>query len=170
MVLFGQKPTGLLAPQMKSYCKGFTLVEVLVAAAILAFCLCGLLATYINMFFLADLSRDFTLANNAIQAKAEEIKKTNFDGLSLGESPFNLTDYGFPSPSEPGEVTSKGNITVSSTGYSDLKIVRLIACFKSRGRLIGEDSNLNGILNSGEDINNNGRLDSSIEVITLIAR
>lgn len=172
----------LPALMMKSPCKrftpslrartGFTLVEVLLAASILVFCLCGLLLTYANMFILTDLSRDFTLANNAIQAKIEEIKKTNFDSLSLGESSFNLTDYGFPPSSQPGEITSKGNITISSTNYSDLKRVRIIACFKSRGRIIGEDSNLNGQLDTaaGEDTNGNDRLDSPVEVVTLIAK
>lgn len=162
--------TALRALMMKFSCKGFTLFEAILASGILAFCLCGLLLTYVSMFISTDLSRDFTLATNAIQAKAEEIKKTDFDSLSLGESAFNLTDYGFPLPLQQGEVTSKGNITISSTVYSDLKSVRITACFKSRGRIIGEDSNLNGLLNSGEDANGNGRLDSPVEVMTLIAK
>lgn len=141
-------------------------MEVLLAAAILAFCLCGLLLTYANLLILADLSRDFTLATNAVQEKMEEVKKTDFSILNAGGSAFNLTDYGFPYPD------SKGNITISNTGYGDLRSVRIVASFKSRGRVIGEDKNLNGQLDAaaGEDANNNSRLDSPVEVVTLIAR
>lgn len=146
--------------------RGFTLLEAVLAAAILAFCLCGLLLTYANLLVLADLSRDFTLATNALQEKMEEVKKTDYGSLALGGSAFNLTDYGFP------YADSKGNITVGSAVYNDLKSVRLTASFKSRGRTIGEDANFNGQLDAGagEDANGNGRLDSPAEVVTLIAR
>lgn len=153
---------------MKLSDKGFTLIEVLVAAAILVFCLCGLLATYVNMFFLQDLARDFTLATNAVQAKMEEVKRTDFTQLTQAKTgPFNLTDYGLPITESKGRLEVEENFG----GYtSNLTRVRLIASFKSRGRIIGEDSNLNGILNSGEDTNTNGRLDSPVELVTLIAK
>lgn len=149
---------------MKFSNKGFTLVEVLVAVAILAFCLCGLLVTYINMFFLSDLTRDSTLATNAIQAKLEEIKNTNFENLSS----FNGTTFdvnGFASSD------AKGAVWVLDTAYSDLKRVRIVVCFKSRGRVIGEDKNLDGDLDTGEDtLISNSRLDSPAETVTLIAK
>ena len=50
--------------------KGFTLIEVLFALAILAVTLCGLLLTYLNMFVLADVIRDSALAGNALTAKS----------------------------------------------------------------------------------------------------
>lgn len=148
---------------MKSSNKGFTLIELLLAFAILAFCLCGILLTYINMFLLSDLSRDLTLTTNAVQAKTEEIKKTPFDNLlSLNGTTFNLN----PFPASD----AKGFIEVTDTTYSDLKRVRVIAAFKSRLRLIGEDKNLNGVLDPGEDTDNNGALYWPIEVVTFIAR
>lgn len=148
---------------------GFTLVEVLVVVAILAFCLCGLLATYINMFFLTDLTRDLTLATNAVRARMEEIKRISF--ASLGNSTFNLTDYGFPSNQSIGMVQVQGNYS----NYTDqLSRVRVIACFESRGRVIGEDANLNGVLDinatPSEDVNSNSRMDSPVELVTLIAK
>ncbi|MFA4843174.1 MAG: prepilin-type N-terminal cleavage/methylation domain-containing protein [Candidatus Omnitrophota bacterium] len=143
--------------------RGFTLVEVLLAAGILALCLCGLLAAYVNLFFLSDLSRDMTLANNAMQAKMEELKKTNFDALSS----FNGTVFDIAGFSAS---LAKGAVFVTDTGYSELKEARIVVSFKSRGRLIGEDTNLNGQLNSGEDLNANNRLDSPVESVTLIAK
>ena len=148
---------------MKIACKGFTLVEILITTAILALCLCGLLASYVNMFSLSDLSRDFLQATNAVQAKTEEIKKTNFDNLSgLNATAFDIAGF--------SAGVAKGLVEVSDTAYADLKRVRVVVCFKSRGRLFGDDTNLNGALNAGEDVNNNGRLDSPAEIVTLIAK
>ncbi len=143
--------------------KAFTLVELLLTLAILAFCLTGILSTYINMFMLSDLARDLTLATNSAQEKMEEIKRTRFDSLSaLNGTTFDLANF---------PVTdSEGAIEVTNTAYPDLKRVRITAAFKSRLKIIGEDKNLNGILDSGEDLNGNGRLDSTLELVTLIAR
>ena len=133
------------------------------ASAIMAFALCGILGAYISMFIFSDLNRNFTLVTNALQAKAEEIKRTDFNNLSaLNATTFDLS--GFASSD------AKARVEVTDTGYGDLKIVRLVACFKNRARIIGEDNNLNGILNIGEDANNNGRLDSPAEIVFLIAK
>jgi len=125
--------------------KSFSLVELLVTMAILAFCLCGLLATYINLLFLTDLSRDTTLATNACQAKIEEIKNAKYDCLSVSacvscpgtclscfcnQSTFTL----------PGISQGIGKIQINMVaGYTNLKTARVVACFRSRGRLIGND-------------------------------
>ncbi len=143
--------------------RGFTLAEVLVAVSILAFGLCGILVTYTNMLIFSDLSRDFTLATNALQEKAEEIKRTNYTSLSaFNGTTFDINGFSLGS--------AKGGVEVTDTAYSDLKRVRIVICFKSRSRVIGEDKNLNGILNIGEDANNNGRLDSPAELAALIAK
>lgn len=144
--------------------RGFTLIEVMLTVGILAFCLCGLMVTYINMFVFSDLSRGFSLASNAIQAKIEEIRSYEFDTLdSYNGTKFDLD--GFASSD------SEAVIQVDDTVYTDaLKRVRIVACFRSRNRLIGEDLNLNGDLDAGEDTNGNARLDSPVEVVTLIVR
>lgn len=143
--------------------KGFTLVEVLIGVGILAFCLCGILVSYINMFILSDLARDITLATTAVQDQMENIKKMSFDSLSV----LNSTTFAIAGFSAGN---ARGRIEVTDSSYTDLKRVRIIACFKSRQRVIGEDTNLNGALDGGEDANGNGRLDSSVEVVTLISR
>ena len=147
---------------------GFTLIEVLFSAAILAFCICGLLATYVNMFLLSDVARDTTLATNAVQAKMEELKREDFTQVvNSGSGPFNLTDYGFPSPNSKGRIDIQENFG----GYAgELTRVRISASFRSRDRLIGEDLNLNGVLDAGEDANGNNVLDSPVEVVTLITK
>lgn len=142
---------------------GFTLVEVLLAVSILAFGLCSILITYMNMIVLSDLSRDFTKASNGLQLKLEEIKRTSFTGLSaLNGIRFELN--GFSSSD------AEGIVEVQDATYSDLKRVRIVVSFRSHNRIIGEDANLNGVLNAGEDSNGNGRLDSPLELVSLIAK
>lgn len=159
---------------------GFTLIEVMITAAILAFCICGLLLTYINLFLLADISRDLTLATNAMQAKMEEMKRVAFDCLLTSSSatcPAACNNTCFSDSSTfnlEGINEGKGRIEVSSViGSGDLKRIRLVSCFRTRGRLIGEDSNLDGDLDAGEDTlvtDPANRLDSPMEFITLIAK
>ena len=129
--------------------KGFTLIEVLFAATILVSCLVGLLATYLNMYILSELMQDMTLANAAVQARMETVKRSSFDNLYV----FNNTVadiQGLPS------ANGKTRVEVVDTGYSDLKRVRIIACFKSRVRTIG-----NSITNCTS---------SPVELVTLISR
>lgn len=149
---------------------GFTVAEVLVALTILAVSLCGLLLTYLNMFVLADLTRDAASAESALRARVEEIKSVPFDNLTSESGPFNLTDYGFSSG-----LQSMGTVEVTSNfaGYNGtLTMIRAVATYVSRDRVIGEDVNFNGQLDEdeGEDTNGNHRLDSPVELITLIVK
>ena len=143
--------------------KGFSLIEVLFAAGILAFVLCGLLVMYVNLFLFGDISRQTTLAVNAAQAKLEELKNTNFDSIISG----TFTVNGFAAADAMGVVE-----VANAAPYSDLKIVRVVISFRQQGqRIVGEDRNLNGVWDAGEDtMINNSRLDSPIEVVTLISK
>ncbi len=155
---------------------GLTLVEVLVASSIFAFCLAGLLLTYMDLFILTDMSRDSTIANNILQAKLEEQKSKAFSALC--NETFDVSDSNFLVNGSP-MVIGKGvieisNVSVYNTTYSglDLKKARVVISFKSRNRVIGEDKDLDGILDAGEDdsyyLNGTGVLNSPVEGITLI--
>ncbi|MEW6170402.1 MAG: prepilin-type N-terminal cleavage/methylation domain-containing protein [Candidatus Omnitrophota bacterium] len=144
--------------------KGFTLIEVMMALAILAFCLTGMLLTYIGLLALSETSRNLSLAVNVAQTKVEELRNQPFDSLVN----FNGTTFDVPGFAAG---SAKGRIEVTDTDYADLKQVRIVSCWRQRGgRLIGEDVNLNGVLNDGEDQNGNNILDSPSEVISFIAR
>ena len=59
----------------------------------------------------------------------------------------------------------------SSTGYGRLFEAKITASFKlPNGRIIGEDKNLNGILDAGEDLNGNGELDSPVFLKSFISK
>lgn len=139
-------------------------MEVLLAVSILAFVLCGLLSTYISLFYLGDISRQVILVTNTLQARLEEIKNTAFDSLpALNGTTFTIPGF--------ANNNARGQIQISNTIFPDIREVRLVASFRSKTtRIIGEDTNLDGLLGVGEDTNNNGRLDSPMEIITLVAR
>ena len=161
---------------------GFTLVEVLLAVTILAICLTGLLLTYINLMSITEICRGFTLANNALNLHTEYVKSFSFTSLST--TSFNNTDETIINDTlnhvalynnTPFDVegmnssSAKGIIEiVNVTNSTDLKKVRVAISFKARNRIIGEDSNFDGILSAGEDANGNNRLDSPVETVTLI--
>ena len=147
---------------------GLTLIEVLVATAIMATCISGMLLTYINLFTITDLMRDFTLAMNAASQKVEEIKHNPFDTII---DDFN--NETFTIPGFPAEADAIGRIEVSNTTNAYLRKVRVVVSFRTRGRVIGEDTNLNGILDNGENTGwytevSGPRLDSPVEIVTYI--
>jgi len=55
---------------------------------------------------------------------------------------------------------------------NNLFLIEVVVCFRDRdsGRIVGEDINLNGNLDSGEDIDGNRRISSPITITTVIRR
>lgn len=146
--------------------KALSLVEVMIAVVILVVALTAILASYVNMFILADLSRNSGIAAQALEAHMEELRREGFDDLDA----FDGTTFalnGFTAGNSLGRIEVR-----TIAGYANLREVRLVAAFRSRQRIIGEDQNLNGALDveGGEDLNSNSQLDSSVELITVIAR
>lgn len=141
---------------------GFTLIEVMLAAAILAIVVCGILATYISCFELISTSRNFTFAVNAAQRKIEEIRDYNFSQIYPD---YNNQSFAVDEIS----AGSRGVVYVDDSN-PDLLEVTISVCWRQReNRIIGEDRNLDGILGAGEDLNGNNIIDSPVQLVTLIA-
>lgn len=149
---------------MKLWDKGFTLIEVMIATAILVTVLCGILATYIACFELISTSKNLTLAINSAQRKIEEIRNYSFSGISTD---YNWTTF------TVDEITlenSRGIVYVDNSN-PDLLEITISVCWRQRGnRIIGEDLDLDGILDAGEDSNANGIIDSPVQLVTLITQ
>jgi len=71
-----------LAQKMKSLDKALTLAELLLAAAILAFVLSGLLLVFINCIILNESSRNLTVAVSHAELALEEIKNQDFSSIA----------------------------------------------------------------------------------------
>jgi type II secretory pathway pseudopilin PulG len=144
--------------------KAFSLLELMISCAILMFIVIGLLYSYIACFELNEFNRSLTLASNALQAQIEQLRETDFDSLQLLDG-TNFSLSGFSS----GDAI--GLRDIYATTYSDLTYVRLVACWRQKsGRVIGEDTNLDGTLQSSEDKDLDNIMDSPAEIVTFISR
>lgn len=142
--------------------QGFTLVELLVVVGILAVVILGLIETFLVGAVLTDLSNRKTVALGEAQDKMEEILDYDYDQIA--------TDYA--SGGTPGntfnlsQITGKGVITIDATDATLLKIDVVVSFQYRDGRIVGEDRDLDGVLDVGEDANGNGVLDSPVKLST----
>lgn len=152
--------------QVRRINSGFTLIEVMLAGTILTIALLAILLVYMNCFELFFTSRNLTYATNAIHRKIEEIRDHPFDDITNfytqpGNRTFDVDDI---------QTGSMGVIYIdpSNTDPDFREIVVSVSWRQRANRIIGEDLNLNGIRDAGEDINDNLILDSPAQLITLI--
>lgn len=143
---------------------GFTLLELMIAAAVLVIAISGLLAVFTGLLSLNENSRQLTLAITACQDKMEEIRDSDFDTLY---STYNGTSF---EPDGFQTADAEGSVYVNNAD-PDLLEVRVSVSWRGRSnRISGEDVNLNGGFDAGEDTNGDNRLSSPAEIITLIGR
>jgi prepilin-type N-terminal cleavage/methylation domain-containing protein len=140
--------------------KGFTLFEILLAMAILAFALCSILVTYVSCLTLIETSKNVNIATNACLGLLEEIRSDAFPRIIDDYNGVNFTVNEIPS--------SMGVVYVDDTN-PELLQVTISVCWRQGKRVMGEDADLNGVLDAGEDENGNGIIDSPVELVTLIA-
>ncbi len=139
---------------------GFTLLETILAAGILVFALCSIAATFITCYTLDETSKNINIATNAAESLMEQIRCDSFAQIVGDYSGLVFAVNAIP--------LSKGVVYVDDTN-PELLIVTISVCWKQgASRVIGEDTNLNGVLDAGEDKNGNGIIDSPVELITMI--
>lgn len=158
--------------------KGFALPEMLLAALIASFALCGILLTYITCMDSIRISKNVSIATSAAQGIIEEIRNTPFPNIpvmvfQVGGTNYlpiavsgTLTRWSFPLP-----VNMPANMCTVYVDETDPEflMVTVSVCWRQGNKIIGEDLNLNGALNAGEDINANNRIDSTVELVTKVA-
>lgn len=144
--------------------KSFSLAELLFSIALLIVIFVGILYSFLTFLELNDYSKNATLVHHAVQAQLERIREEPFESLTaLDGTTFAIA--GFPA----GD--AMGVIDMYSAVYSDMRYVRVVGCWRQKsGRVIGEDSNLDGILQPMEDSDGNTVMDSPVEIATLITK
>jgi len=141
---------------------GFTLLELMITAAILVVSITGLLALFVGLASLNQNSKNTTLAMTACQDKMEEIRDSDFSTLYANYNGTNFNPAGFP------VADAEGAISIDNTDPDLLEVCAAISWRERSNRIIGEDIDLNGALGGGEDLNGDGRLSSPAEIVTLI--
>lgn len=145
--------------------RGFSLVEVIVAIGIMAFALVGILGTYITCLTLISTSKNVNAATNAAQGIIEEIRSTPFTQIMSNYNGMIFTVNDIPS--------SVGVVYINNStapANANLILATVSVCWRQGNRVIGEDANLNGVLNGGEDLNGNGIIDSTVQLKTMVVR
>jgi len=140
--------------------RGFTLVEVLLATAILASAISAILMTYYSCFVLISTSKNINITTNAAMGLMEEIKNSTFNRIVNDYNGLNFIVNDIPQ--------SMGVVYVDDEN-PELLQVTISVCWRQGNRVIGEDTNLNGQLDAGEVDNGNNIIDSPVQIVTIIA-
>jgi len=140
--------------------KGFALPEALLAALIASFALCGILLTYIACMDSIKISKNASIATSAAQGLIEEIRSTPFPQIVANYDQLSFTVNG---------ITNNRGIVYVDDSNPEFLLITVSVCWREGNRMIGEDSNLNGVLDAGEDTNGNGIIDSTVKLVTQVA-
>jgi prepilin-type N-terminal cleavage/methylation domain-containing protein len=140
--------------------KGFTMMEVMLAVAITALALCGILLTYLTCFNLIRTSRNVSVATSAAQGLMDEIRNASFPLIVSSYNNRHFVVNNMPSNS--------GVVYVDNTNPELLKVTISVS-WKQGDKVVGEDANLNFLLDAGEDKNGNNIIDSPVELVTLVS-
>ncbi|OIO34595.1 MAG: hypothetical protein AUJ70_00770 [Candidatus Omnitrophica bacterium CG1_02_40_15] len=146
------------------YEHGFTLLELMISVSVLIVALAGLLGVFAHLVSLNENSSKLTLAVAACQAKLEEIRSSTFSNVYATYNGASFNPQGFAS----GE--AKGAISINNSNPILLQVFVSVSWRTRSNRVIGEDRNLNGSRDAGEDLNGNLRLDSPGQLATLMAQ
>jgi len=147
---------------MRDY-KGFTLLEMMIAAGILVVALVGLLAMFTGLTSMNERSENLTMAVTACQDKLEEIRRSNFTAVTVTYNNTRFDPAGFQA------ADAEGVIYVDNTNPDLLSILVSVSWRERANRVIGEDQDLDGICDAGEGGGDN-RLNSPAQLVTLMAQ
>lgn len=161
---------------------GFTLVELMLAGAIMVVALVGLLGSYLLSFNLNETAKNMTSATYAIEQQMEEIRGYNFNLIfnDYNNTVFRANDAtllaGNPVQiSFTQNLDTAGSVRVDNSDPNLLRITVSMCWRQQGGRIIGEDNGrgggiaLNGMLDGTEDLNGNNIIDSPAMIVTLMA-
>lgn len=140
---------------------GFTLFEVALAMALFALAASGSLSLFISCSRLTDSAGHVTrMIDRAREELENRVQRTDFESLD---------DY-FILANNPDNLSLVCYVQDHST-LTNLKQVRVVVTYReASNRIIGEDTNLNGMLDAGEDTNEDDRLTSPCEIVTFVTR
>ncbi|MFH1201427.1 MAG: prepilin-type N-terminal cleavage/methylation domain-containing protein [Candidatus Omnitrophota bacterium] len=146
--------------------KGISLLEILIAVSILAIVAVTFLQGFIGCIKLSSMLKESLYALSSVQAKIEEIRNHNFLDIynyysGIGRT-FKISGL--------NSQDNMGTVLVDNTNPNLLKVIVLVCWRHMDGRIIGEDGNLDGILQLQEDLNNNTKIDSPVSLATYIIK
>lgn len=139
--------------------QGFTLPELLIATTVVLLSSVGILFTYVQCLELNSINHDTSQIIQHTRSMMEEIKSIS---PSMLHETYNEKIFPLESP--------QGILLIKVNDQNPQLLIVTVRCFwkQAKGRIIGEDKNLNGFLEEMEDVNKNGELDSPVSLVTYI--
>ncbi|MBU2540380.1 MAG: hypothetical protein KJ593_00600 [Candidatus Omnitrophica bacterium] len=145
--------------------RGITLIELAITSAIIIITFVAFLFGIVSCFKLAQVSKESFFVLYSASAKMEEIRGHNFIDV------YNYYNGHTFEVAELPAGSSKGTVTIDNSNPDLLKAYIAVCWRSSDGRVIGEDANLDGILDPAEDTNpNNNKMDSPVTLASYVTR
>ena len=138
---------------------GFTFPELLIASLILMAIFVGTMMVFIKCLDLTEFAGNSTSAVWAVKNRIAQIEGTAFAQIAGTYHNVTFTD---------NAVNGIGVSDVDSSNPELLEVTVTFCWRQKNGRIIGEDLDLDGVLDGGEDTNGNGIIDSPVQVVTKI--
>jgi type II secretory pathway pseudopilin PulG len=148
---------------------GFTIVELLLGVALFIAVAGSMAFAFLKSVSINESGQMMVEAMYRLQQKAEEIK--NFDyQASVEETRLAYDGQSFQLANFPDNVGTIEMLNVAGVPPGQLYRLSIqLSWLDKDGHVMGEDSNLDGVLNLGEDINGNNRLDSPAQIVTYVS-
>ena len=170
----GKSPKGD-SPKPRALARGagFTLVEVLVSAFIMSITLAAILGGFLGNMHLTNVATSKVAMQTQLDRFVEGLRQQPFATLTgrvRSQHRSSDDDAGFVLPTGyQGELLVEYKL-VTYGSVNAVEVTMDPIWREGQNRMIGEDANLNGVLNAGEDRNGNGRLDSPSQITIRIAQ
>lgn len=136
---------------------GMTIVEMLIATLIMVPVCITIMYVFLQCMEYNDLARNTSTALHSCQKTLAQIEGTAFDQIAASYHQTTFTETG---------LNGRGVSYVDSSNANYLKLTSSFSWRQKNGRIIGEDKDLDGIIDAGEDANANGMLDSPVMLTT----
>lgn len=142
--------------------KGLTLFELAISIAIFVIAACGILSLFISLSTLTESAGNVSIMSNLARGEMEgSVMVADFE---------TLNSYALLPPAVPANTSLTCYVQDHPT-INNVKQALVVVSYRQKSsRVIGEDRNLNGILDAGEDTNGDGRLSSLCELATFVIR
>lgn len=147
----------MLKRKIHNAVSAMTLVELLIATLIMVPVCIAVMYVFLQCMEYNDLARNTSTALRVCQKTLTQMETTSFDQIAATyhQQSFTSTD-----------LSGRGVTYVDSSDPNYLKLTASFSWRQKNGRILGEDKDLDGVIDAGEDQNSNGMLDSPIMLTT----
>lgn len=147
---------------------GFSLAEMAVALVVIAILAVGVSSAFVYGLQVVGAAEDRVPAYNAAVRRMEELRSAAYGGFDTLALQNGVTFQVAIANSPLAEGMGSTRVVMLSPDLAEVTVT--VAWRDRRRQLHGEDGNLNGQLDAGEDANANAVLDSPIQLTTRMTR